>query len=234
VYGRDPPSLRDYTPGEIRNQAVERQILDRDQFLLDVRDRLLQAAQQYKHFHDVKHRAIAFDVGEWVWLRLQHRPAAFLGAGAKGKLAPKYFGPFKILAQIDSVAYRLELPPRARIHNVFHVGVLKKYHGPPPTGPPQLPPLFQGRVHPTPVQALRARIARGVQQVLIQWEGQPASAASWEDVTTFRERYSDFQLEDKLFQNGGGDVMWGKMFQRRRKSAPDPQVLAPRRDAPGV
>jgi disease resistance protein RPS2 len=29
-------------------------------------------------------------------------------------------------------------------------------------------------------------------------------------------------------------VMWGKMFQRRRKSAPDPQVLAPRRDAPGV
>jgi hypothetical protein len=29
----------------------------------------------------------------------------------------------------------------------------------------------------------------------------------------FRERYPDFQLEDKLFQNGGGDIMWGKMFQ---------------------
>ncbi|KAK1695119.1 hypothetical protein QYE76_011816 [Lolium multiflorum] len=58
--------------------------------------------------------------------------------------------------------------------------------------------------------------------VLIQWEGQPASAASWEDVTAFRDRYPGFQLEDKLFQNGGGDVMWGKMFQRRRKSAPDP------------
>ena len=110
VYGRDPPSLRDYTPGEIRNQAVERQIVDRDQFLLDVRERLLQAAQQYKHYYDSKHRALSFDVGEWVWLLLRHRPVAFIGAGAKGKLAPKYYGPFKVLAKIDMLtvwSYRL-------------------------------------------------------------------------------------------------------------------------------
>ena len=215
VYGWDPSSFQAYTPGAIRNQAVERQIVDRDQFLHDIRERLLQAAQQYKHYYDDKHRALSFDVGEWVWLRLQHQPAAFLGVGAKGKLAPKYYGPFKVLAKIDTVAYRLELPPRARIHNVFHVGVLKKYHGPPPEVPPMLPPLFQGRVHPTPVQALRARIALGIQQVLIHWEGQPASAASWEDVTTFRERYPSFQLEDELFQNGGGDVMWGQPYRRK-------------------
>jgi hypothetical protein len=219
VYGRDPPSLRDYTQGEIRNQAVEQQIIDRDQFLIDVRERLLQAAQQYKHYYDDKHRALSFDVGEWAWLRLQHRPAAFLGAGAKGKLAPKYYGPFKVLAKIDTVAYRLELPPRARIHDVFHVGVLKKYHGPPPESPPKLPPLFQGRVHPTHVQALRARITRGIQQVLIQWEGQSASAASWEDVIAFCDRYPSFQLEDELFQNGGGDVMWGQSYRRRGPAA---------------
>lgn len=209
------PSLRDYTSGELRNQAVERQLLDRDQYLLDIRERLLQAAQQYKHYYDDKHRALSFDIGEWVWLRLQHRPAAFLGVGAKGKLAPKSYGPFKVRAKIDVVAYRLELTPRARINNVFHVGVLKKYHGEPPEVPPMLPPLFQGRVHPTPIKALHARIARGVQQVLIQWEGQPASAASWEDVPTFRDRYPGFQLEDELFQNGGGDVMWGQPYRRR-------------------
>jgi hypothetical protein len=45
VFGWDPPSLRDYTSGEIRNQAVERQIEDRDQFLLDVHEHLLQAKQ---------------------------------------------------------------------------------------------------------------------------------------------------------------------------------------------
>jgi hypothetical protein len=78
-----------------------------------------------------------------------------------------------------------------------------------------LPPLFQGRVHPTHVQALHTRIARGIQQVLIQWEGQPVFTASWEDVTAFRDRYPSFQLKDELFQNGGGDVMWGHTYRRR-------------------
>jgi hypothetical protein len=48
VYERDPPFFHAYIPGEIRNQAVERNIIDCDQFLLDVRERLLQAAQHYK------------------------------------------------------------------------------------------------------------------------------------------------------------------------------------------
>jgi hypothetical protein len=104
VYGWDPPSLRDYIPGEILNQAVEQQIIDRDQFLIDVRGRLLQAARKCKHYYDDKHRALSFDVGEWAWLCLQHHPAAFLGACAKGKLAPKYYGPFKVLVKIDTVA----------------------------------------------------------------------------------------------------------------------------------
>jgi hypothetical protein len=58
------------SPGKICNWAVERQIIDRDQFLIDVRERLLQAAQQYKHYYDDKHRALSFYVGEWAWLRL--------------------------------------------------------------------------------------------------------------------------------------------------------------------
>lgn len=138
-------------------------IADRDKFFIDVRERLVQAAQHYKHYYDGKHRLLSFDVGEWAWLRLHHRPAAFLGTGAKGKLAPKFYGPYKVIGKIDSVAYRLELPSRARIHDVFHVGLLKKYHGPPPDAPPVPPAMFQGRVQPTPTKALRARLARSVQ-----------------------------------------------------------------------
>jgi hypothetical protein len=50
-----------------------------------------------------------------------------------------------------------------------------------------------------------------MQQVLVHLVGQPASDA-WEDVPSFKERYPSFQLEDELFQNGGGDVMWGRTY----------------------
>ncbi|KAL5575262.1 hypothetical protein UlMin_016961 [Ulmus minor] len=48
--------------------------------------------------------------------------------GKKGKLSPRYIGPFKILERIGKVAYRLALPPElSSVHNVFHVSMLKKY-----------------------------------------------------------------------------------------------------------
>jgi hypothetical protein len=52
--------------------------------------------------------------------------------GIKGKLAPRYIGPFLILARLRNVAYRLELlPTLAGVHNVFHVFQLKKCLKPP-------------------------------------------------------------------------------------------------------
>ena len=48
--------------------------------------------------------------------------------GKKGKLAPRYIGPFEIMSRVGEVAYRLVLPPElSRIHPVFHVSMLRKY-----------------------------------------------------------------------------------------------------------
>lgn len=116
-------------------------------------------------------------------------PVAFLGASAKGKLAHKYYGPYKIVAKVDSVAYRMELPSHARIHDVFHVGLLKKFHGQSPNSPPSLPDLHHGRVVPAPEAVRQARLAHGVWQVLVHWRGQPASEATWEDVSSFKRCY---------------------------------------------
>ena len=45
------------------------------------------------------------------------------------KLSPKYYGPYKMLQKIDTMAYKLELPASSRVHLVFHVSCLKKVMG---------------------------------------------------------------------------------------------------------
>jgi hypothetical protein len=107
IYDRDPPSLRSYTPGVTRLPAVNQQLLERDEFIREVCERLEQAQQYYKGAYNKKHRDVQFVEGKWVWLRLMHRPIASLDNIGKGKLGPKFFGPFKIVARVGEVAYRL-------------------------------------------------------------------------------------------------------------------------------
>jgi hypothetical protein len=230
VYGRDPPTLRSYEHGDTRVAAVARSMADRDEFLADIRGRLEQAQAVYKLHYDRRHRELKFAVGDWVWLRLRHRAPASLQVASSGKLRPCYYGSYRVSAIINDVAYRLELPARARLHDVFHVGLLKRFVGVPPESPPALPPVHHGAVVLEPEQAVRARLARGVRQVLIRWKGEPPSAATWEDVDSFIDKYPDFQLEDELLVEGGRDVMWGRHYQRRgRVQAAGQQPPAPSR-----
>lgn len=156
-------------------------------------------------------------IGDWVWLRLLHRPMASLEPKGRGKLGPKYFGPYKITERIGDVAYRLDLPAGARIHDVFHVGLLKKFYGTPPAQVPSLPPLRHGRVCLEPLQAVRARVARGRHQILVQWKDRPAAEATWEDLEDFRRVHPSFQLGDELLVQGGRDVMVGIHYSRHRR-----------------
>lgn len=146
VYGHPPPALIPYEPSSARITTVDSLLQDRDDFLADVRDRLHQAQAYAKRHYDAHHRALKFDINDWVWLRLLHRPAQYLVPGARGKLRPRYAGPFKILERVGDVAYRLQLPEGARIHDIFHVGVLKPFTGTPPSTTPVLPPLRHGQL----------------------------------------------------------------------------------------
>jgi hypothetical protein len=89
---------------------------------------------------------------------------------------------------------------------VFHVGMLKKFIGAPPALPPALSAIHNGVVIPEPLRVEQARLARGVRQVLVRWRGEPAESASWEDLDEFRIKYPDFQLEDELGLEGGGEM----------------------------
>ena len=136
---------------------TNQEMLERDEFLVEIRDRLEQAQQFAKQQYDKTHRLVVFKVGDWVWLRLLHRPMASLGAPlCRRNLGPRYFGPYQVLTQVGSVAYHLQLPPGAKVHDVFHVGLLKKFVGTPPALPPALPPVHHGRVCVEPERCCRA------------------------------------------------------------------------------
>jgi hypothetical protein len=184
--------------GEARLPTVHQQLLTRDEFFAEIRDRLEQAQQHYKMFYDHRYRELSFEEGQWVWLRLLHRPITSLEVKNTGKLGPKFYGPFWIIEKVGEVVYRLQLPQGAKIHDVFHVGLLKPFYGELPTAPSALPPLRHGRACPTPAKVIRARLAHGRHELLMQWTGQAASDVSWMELDEFWRLYPTFQLEDKL------------------------------------
>ena len=93
VYGRAPPELLPYSSGSARTDVVDALLSDRDEFLAEVRARLLQAQEHARRFYDAKHRPLEFAVGDWVFLRLL-RHTQSVAPASKGKLGPKYAGPF--------------------------------------------------------------------------------------------------------------------------------------------
>ena len=216
VYGRPPPRMLPFEDGTARTEAAGDLLRTRDEILDEARQRLLQAQQLSKKYYDAHHRAAEFAVGDWVWLRLLHRTTQSLDPRSKRKLGPRYAGPFRVVERVGSLAYRLELPEGSRLHDVFHVGLLKAYHGDPPAAPPALPPTARGRLLPAPQKVLKAQKRRDVWHVLVQWTGLPVSDATWEKLDEFRQQFPDVQLEDELFVEAGRDVMTGLTYSRRK------------------
>ena len=97
----------------------------------DLQDRLRAAQSRHKSYYDHKHRQISFEVDEYAYLRVT--PLKGLKRfQVKGKLAPRFIGPFNVIAKRGAVAYQLELPEKlAGVHDVFHVFQLRKCISPP-------------------------------------------------------------------------------------------------------
>ena len=92
-----------------------------------IRERIKTAQSRQKSYYDWKHREISFEPGELAYLRVS--PMKGLQRfKIEGKLAPRFIGPFHIVARRGKVAYQLDLPgDLSGIHNVFHISQLRKY-----------------------------------------------------------------------------------------------------------
>nr|GEV77007.1 hypothetical protein [Tanacetum cinerariifolium] len=91
-----------------------------------IKERLKEARERHKSYADNRRKPLEFKVGDQVLLKVSPWKGV-VRFGKKGKLAPMYVGPFKILERIGPVAYRLRLPQElSGVYNTFHVSNLKK------------------------------------------------------------------------------------------------------------
>ena len=101
------------------------------------------------------------------------------------------------------MAYRLELPAPSKIHNVFHISLLKKCFGDPNTQQVSLPPDSMGSqplISPEQILGFQKILQQChfVPQVLVHWHSQTPAEATWETLADFKRDFPDFNFEDKV------------------------------------
>ena len=92
-----------------------------------IRQSLLTAQSRQRSYVDVRRRPLEFEVGDHVFLKVMPKRGV-ARFGKRGKLSLRFIGPFEIFERVDTIAYRLALPPSMiGVHEVFHVSMLRKY-----------------------------------------------------------------------------------------------------------
>ncbi|GJR80794.1 putative reverse transcriptase domain-containing protein [Tanacetum coccineum] len=91
-----------------------------------IKDRLKAARDRQKSYADKRRKPLEFSIGDYVLLKVSPWKGV-VRFGKKGKLAPRFVGPFEIIEKVGPVAYRLDLPEELNgVHDTFHVSNLKK------------------------------------------------------------------------------------------------------------
>ena len=157
-----------------------------------IRECLCTAQSRQKSYADRRRRDLEFQVGDYVFLKV----SPWNGVGKKGKLNPRFIGPFGVLERIGLVAYRVALPPSlSRLHNVFHVSVLRKYMDDPSHvldyQPIQITNDMSYEEQPMEIldrkeQVLRRRV---IHLVKVRWANHTAEEATWERDDEIKEKY---------------------------------------------
>lgn len=208
LYGQPPRHLGIDVMESCVVPDLQEWLLKRKLMLQLIQQQLSRAQQRQKHQAD-KHRSErSFDVGDWVFLKLQPYVQSSLIKRANHKLYFRYFGPYQILEKIGQMAYKLLLPDSTSIHSVFHVSLLKKAVDDLSQVSDELP--AQTDTLQFPVKVLHRRIQtkdeRTMSQVLVQWSSWPQALATWENEFVLREKFPTAPAWGQAVPEEEGDV----------------------------
>ncbi|GKA94303.1 putative reverse transcriptase domain-containing protein [Tanacetum coccineum] len=126
VYGRkcrSPILWAEVGEGQLIGPELEQETTEK---ISQIKDRLKVACDRQKSFADKRRKPLKFSVGDYVLLNVSPWKSV-VHFGKKGKLAPRFVGPFEIIEKVGPVAYRLELPKELNdVQDTFHVSNLNK------------------------------------------------------------------------------------------------------------
>ncbi|KAH9648372.1 Endonuclease [Citrus sinensis] len=164
------------------------------------------AARKMKKWADTRRRHVEYKEGDQVMIKLLPQQFKTLRKVHKG-LVRCYEGSFRVVRRVGNVSYQLQLPPRLKIHPVFHVSLLKPYHedmGEPSRGELRRAPTAVVTAFDKDVDYIiadRTVSRRGVpahSEYLVKWKNLPESEATWEredDLWQFAEHIQHFKHE---------------------------------------
>ncbi|GJR18333.1 reverse transcriptase domain-containing protein [Tanacetum coccineum] len=163
--------------------------------IVQIRERLKTARSRQKCYADRRRKPLEFQVGDRVLLRVSPWKGV-VRFGKRGKLAPRFVGPFEIVERIGPVAYRLRLPQELScIHDVFHVSNLKKCLA---ESDIQIP-LEEIRVNDKvyfieePVEIVDRQIKKlkrsWIPIVKVRWDSRRGAEFTWEREDQFKAKY---------------------------------------------
>ena len=163
--------------------------------IAQIRDRISAARDRQKAYADRGRKPLEFEVGDMVLLKVSpwKGVARF---GKRGKLNPRYIGPFKVLERIGTVAYKLDLPAELNnVHDTFHVSNLKRS----PTQVNVAIPTDEIHVDDTlhfveePVEVTDWKVNKtrrsSVKLVKVRWNARYGPEFTWEREDRMKEKY---------------------------------------------
>jgi hypothetical protein len=156
-----------------------------------IRENLRAAQMRQKSYHDKAKAPREFEVGNYVYLKVSPTKGV-QHFGVKGKLAPRYIGPYEVTEKFGTVAYRIRLPDRlSAVHDVFHISQLKKCEQIPKA---QIEPDLSTAEYPMRILDQKERQTRRhrVKMYKIQWSHHTEEEATWETEHFLNTKYPDF------------------------------------------
>lgn len=193
VHGVDPRMPLSTVPplDQLRCLATRKFITDNDAALREARQHMQLAQSRAKAYYDAKHRAVSFQSGDLVLLSTKNLKLKNPTGSSSTKLMPKFIGPFPVQEVVGNQAYRLQLPLHLKVHNVFHVSLLKKYlHKADATFQPalQIPDVetddtlyeVERIMSHRAASAKRRHRYKSAREYLVKWLNYDESEATWE------------------------------------------------------